>query len=686
LAIKASQYSPEQDDCCIVLGREHIYAAPLHFILENRMTGLEGKTIDRYKLQQLAGRGGMADVYMAEDTQFTRRVAIKVFQREDEDLLRRFVREARMMAALRSPHLIPVYDAGTHELNGTNFYYIVMPMMESGTLRDLIQRAPLSLQTAGRYMRDIADALDYIHRQGIIHRDIKASNVLLDEEGRCYLSDFGIARTTADDSHMTSTGSILGTVLYMAPELFEGNQRATPSSDIYALGILLFEMVTGRVPFTGDSLFAVMSMHTNKVPPTPSSIVANIPPMVDQVILKALEKQPALRYHSATELAEAFYQAATLPQQTPEARIADTVWAGDNNSTVITYRNETQTVLASPEQRSTPSLPVGQQSLALDDAKLDQYPTLISDQASAYPHAPRPLKRKQGRVIAIVALIILLIVLAPIGYVLYTHSTSSHASTSTTTSPSTANAVPPQPGRVQYTVQSGDQCDEILSEQMQMTMATQIFNDSKPATVQALNAALGHDCNLLQSGLVLPLSPQYPLVAIKGQVLKIETMNAQQTSPNCATDCRLLVSIAPQVQVQVTVKTQLKVQVNSSIWAQAMMARKSVPGFDNYPYVDPNASMAGMSLSACDLQVDAVHDNDSLGCNQITPNTIDSDGGSWMFGVTGPEGLDHWNYQLHLPAGTRVLLWLTKEGNSLNFHTGNPIYRYDEATHAYVKA
>lgn len=102
------------------------------------MTGLEGRTIDRYKLQQLVGRGGMADVYMAEDTQFARRVAIKVFQREDEDLLRRFVREARMMASLRNPHLIPVYDAGTHQLDGTDFYYIVMPMMEGNTLRNLI--------------------------------------------------------------------------------------------------------------------------------------------------------------------------------------------------------------------------------------------------------------------------------------------------------------------------------------------------------------------------------------------------------------------------------------------------------------------------------------------------------------------------------------------------------------------
>ena len=278
------------------------------------MAGLEGRTLDRYQLQQLIGRGGMADVYMAYDTHFERQVAVKVFKREDEDLLRRFVREAHMMASLRNPHLIPVYDSGTSQLDGTNYYYIVMPMMDGGTLRALIKRAPLSLQTACRYMRDIADALDYIHRQGIIHRDIKASNVLLDDEGRCYLSDFGIARAMTDSSQMTGTGNVLGTVDYMAPELFEVHQRAAPSSDHYALGVLLFEMVTGRVPFSGENQIAVVTMHVSKAPPLPSSIVPSIPPMVDQVILRSLEKQPALRYSSATELAEAFCQATTMPQ------------------------------------------------------------------------------------------------------------------------------------------------------------------------------------------------------------------------------------------------------------------------------------------------------------------------------------------------------------------------------------
>ncbi len=185
------------------------------------MAGLEGKTLDRYELRQLTGKGGMADVYLGYDPHFQRDVAVKVFKRDDEEMLRRFIREARLMAALRHPHLMSIYDTGESKLDGVTLYYIVMPFMEGGTLRGLIRRAPLSLRQICRYLTDIASALDYIHAQGIIHRDIKSSNVLLDAEGRCFLSDFGIARTTSDATQLTSTGNVLGTVEYVAPELFE---------------------------------------------------------------------------------------------------------------------------------------------------------------------------------------------------------------------------------------------------------------------------------------------------------------------------------------------------------------------------------------------------------------------------------------------------------------------------------
>src|SRR6266568_6247696 len=171
----------------------------------------EGQTLGRYELQQLVGKGGMADVYRGYDTQSGRVVAVKIFKRQDEELLRRFVREARLMATLRHPHLMPIYSAGEARLNGMTQYYITMPYME-GTLRGRIHHGPLSLSDACRALTSIADALDYIHSQGIIHRDIKSSNVLLDSRGQCFLSDFGIARATTDATQLTQTGNVLGTV------------------------------------------------------------------------------------------------------------------------------------------------------------------------------------------------------------------------------------------------------------------------------------------------------------------------------------------------------------------------------------------------------------------------------------------------------------------------------------------
>jgi len=270
------------------------------------MAGLEGKTLDHYELRRLIGRGGMADVYEAYDSYFQREVAVKVFKREDEELLRRFVREADLMFKLDNPHLVPIYGSGEYQVDGHAQYYIVMPFMAGGTLRARIRRSPLSMAEACECLQEICPALDYIHSQNVVHRDIKASNVLLDADGRYYLSDLGIARITADVTQFTGTGNVLGTVDYIAPELFEGNHKADALSDLYSLGVLLFEMVTGRLPFYADSQIAVATMHMAKPPPPPRSINPNISPQVERVMLKSLAKKPEQRYQSATELADAF--------------------------------------------------------------------------------------------------------------------------------------------------------------------------------------------------------------------------------------------------------------------------------------------------------------------------------------------------------------------------------------------
>lgn len=280
------------------------------------MAALEGKILNSYQLRRLVGKGGMANVYEAQDLQFQRKVAVKVFKREDEGMLRRFIREARLMASLRHDHLVPIIDSGECQLDGDTRYYIVMPFLGGGTLRARIRRSPLPLPEACRYIREIASALDYIHGQGIVHRDIKASNVLLNAEGESFLTDFGIARVTTDATQLTSTGDVLGTVDYVAPELFEADHRADARSDLYSLGVLLFEMVTGRLPFIAENQIAQVSMHINKHPPSPRSIDPRIPSQVERVIFRALEKRPEQRYANATELAEVFCRAAGTSNKT----------------------------------------------------------------------------------------------------------------------------------------------------------------------------------------------------------------------------------------------------------------------------------------------------------------------------------------------------------------------------------
>jgi tRNA A-37 threonylcarbamoyl transferase component Bud32 len=270
------------------------------------MTSLIGRAIGQYEVIEEIGRGGMATVYRARQASMGRDVAIKVLPQQfthDPTFLARFEREVQVAAQLQHTRILPVYDYG--EFEGQP--YIVMAYMPGGTLADRIAGGPLPLEEVVKYGRQIAEGLDYVHAQGVVHRDFKPSNVLLDKEGNAYIGDFGIARVQEATAHLTGTG-ILGTPPYMAPEVFrEGEVSA--ASDLYALGVALYEMLTGQLPFEGETPAQVMRAHLEQAVPDVRRLRPELPPEVQQVMAQALAKNPARRYATASELAEALAEA-----------------------------------------------------------------------------------------------------------------------------------------------------------------------------------------------------------------------------------------------------------------------------------------------------------------------------------------------------------------------------------------
>ncbi len=370
------------------------------------MRGLEGRTLGDFSLQRLLGQGGMADVYLAYDARAEREVAVKVFRREDEEMLRRFLREARLMASLHHPHLMPIYTTGTALLDGMERYYIVMPYMPGGTLRSFIRKSPLSLSQICAYLTDLASALDYIHSRGIIHRDIKSSNVLLSSKGSCYLADFGIARNVSDATQMTSTGNVLGTVDYVAPELFEPDHKADARSDFYSLGVLLYEMVTGRMPFIGESQLAIVTMHVGRQPPLPSAFVPDLPVPVEQVILKALAKNPDDRYPSARALADAFCQAARAPRYSGSSEERENLFLQIQEKPARSPSEKGPLVLSTTPRDRPPT-----RLAPLDEATLGFHQST----SPVSPQTGRPASpaRKRGRILTALAFLAILAVLVP---------------------------------------------------------------------------------------------------------------------------------------------------------------------------------------------------------------------------------------------------------------------------------
>src|SRR5215212_8032127 len=258
---------------------------------------------NRYAVLDTLGEGGMARVYLAHDNVLDREVALKVLREQyagDEGFVERFKREAKNAAALNHPSIVQVYDQGRAE-DGT--YYMAMEYVRGGTLKDLIKsEAPLVPSEAARIASRVAEALALAHDRGIVHRDIKPQNVLLNPAGEAKVADFGIARAASSKS-ITETNLVLGTSAYMSPEQVRG-ERAGPASDLYSLGVVLYEMLTGEQPYRADDPIATAMKHIDEPPPHPLRANPTVPKALDALVVKLLAKRPEDRYASAALLAE----------------------------------------------------------------------------------------------------------------------------------------------------------------------------------------------------------------------------------------------------------------------------------------------------------------------------------------------------------------------------------------------
>jgi beta-lactam-binding protein with PASTA domain/tRNA A-37 threonylcarbamoyl transferase component Bud32 len=273
------------------------------------MTEVADTLVDgRYRIVERIGSGGMADVYRAEDTHLGREVALKILHRrfaQDSEFVERFRREASSAAGLQHPNVVGVFDRGDHE--GT--YYIAMEHLSGRTLKEIIRtESPLDQERAIDLGLQILRAASFAHRRGVIHRDFKSQNVIVDEDGNAKVTDFGIAR--AGTSEITETGSIMGTAQYLSPEQAQGH-AVTAASDLYSIGVIVYEMLAGRLPFDGDTAVSVALKHLSQPPPPLSQIRPGLHPALEAAVMRALAKDPAHRYESADQFADALEAAAS---------------------------------------------------------------------------------------------------------------------------------------------------------------------------------------------------------------------------------------------------------------------------------------------------------------------------------------------------------------------------------------
>jgi serine/threonine-protein kinase len=319
---------------------------------------LVGKTLDQFILKEQIGQGGMATVFRGENTETGETVALKVLSptiSSDRRFVLRFRREGGMVSRLRHPHIIPV----THYGEDDGMIYLVMPFIEGETLYQHYRKGGLKPQQAGVWMSQVADALHYAHEQGVIHRDVKPANIIIDKDNNAHLADFGLARWLEGSGSLTGS-MLMGTPAYMSPEQARGDEL-DPRSDQYSFGVILFQLFTGRLPFDGDTAMQTAMMHLNDPVPSPRSLNTELSSALERVILTALAKDPEARFPSVRALNTAF-QAALRGDQLEWLR--PTVAVESEAARSLRARQEKEPV-PQPGSRRRPLLWIGMSALVL---------------------------------------------------------------------------------------------------------------------------------------------------------------------------------------------------------------------------------------------------------------------------------------------------------------------------------
>ena len=289
------------------------------------MMELVGRTLgNRYRIESLVGRGGMADVYSGVDTMLERTVAIKILTDRSDDVRKRFLREAQSMARLNHRNIVAVYDAG--QTNGLS--YIVMELVNGRTLA-AIPAAELTTHTAIKYFIDLLGALQFAHDLQIIHRDIKPANIMVLGDSTIKVMDFGLSRRTSEMSQISQAGEIVGTIAYLSPERFLG-KVADARSDLYSVGVMMYEVFAGTVPFKSDTddLVSVIFAHVNEPPPSMRSVNRSVPVPIERIVMKLLEKQPDRRYQTASEVIADLHHLISGGNGGPRAALESTPISG----------------------------------------------------------------------------------------------------------------------------------------------------------------------------------------------------------------------------------------------------------------------------------------------------------------------------------------------------------------------